>query len=59
MISLKVIQWGTYHKDNEVRSESVTTDDSDETSIRVMTEWQEEFLKVDTGTLFELILVSE
>ncbi|VDD92483.1 unnamed protein product [Enterobius vermicularis] len=51
----KVIQWCTYHKDDPVPPE-----DSDQKEKRTddIPSWDVEFLKVDQGTLFELILAA-
>ena len=57
----KVIQWLTYHKDDNFPREDAKkmTDDMDQ---EMMTEdicpWDVDFLKVDQGTLFELILAA-
>merc|ERR1712126_28640 len=44
----KVIQWATYHKDDQNKEKR--TDD--------ISSWDADFLKVDQGTLFELILAA-
>ncbi|CAL1275362.1 unnamed protein product [Larinioides sclopetarius] len=44
----KVIQWATYHIDDD--SKEKRTDD--------ISSWDADFLKVDQGTLFELILAA-
>lgn len=51
----KVIQWCTYHKDDPAPPE-----DSDQKEKRTddIPSWDVEFLKVDQGTLFELILAA-
>ena len=51
----KVIQWATHHKDDppapeDDKNREKRTDDIDP--------WDQEFLKVDQGTLFELILAA-
>ena len=46
----KVIQWATYHKDDPPFTEEERTDD--------ICSWDKNFLKVDQGTLFELILAA-
>ena len=57
----KVIQWLTYHKDDSFprKDAKKMTDDMDQ---EMMTEdicpWDVDFLKVDQGTLFELILAA-
>ena len=50
----KVIQWATYHKDDPPPPED---DDNKEKRTDDITSWDADFLKVDQGTLFELILV--
>ena len=50
----KVIQWCTYHKDDPPLPED---DENKEKRTDDITSWDMEFLKVDQGTLFELILV--
>ncbi|VDL71678.1 unnamed protein product [Nippostrongylus brasiliensis] len=54
-IMKKVLQWCTYHKDDPPSS-----DDSDNREKRTddIPSWDVEFLKVDQGTLFELILAA-
>lgn len=52
----KVIQWATYHKDDPPPPED---DDNKEKRTDDISSWDADFLKVDQGTLFELILVSE
>uniref|UniRef100_A0A0N5AU78 Skp1-related protein n=1 Tax=Syphacia muris TaxID=451379 RepID=A0A0N5AU78_9BILA len=51
----KVIQWCTYHKDDPLPPE-----DSEQKEKRTddIPSWDVEFLKVDQGTLFELILAA-
>jgi len=49
----KVIQWCTYHKDDPPPPED---DDNREKRTDDIPSWDIEFLKVDQGTLFELIL---
>ena len=50
----KVIEWSTYHKDDPEPKEDDTTEKrSDDISS-----WDSDFLKVDQGTLFELILAA-
>jgi len=51
----KVIQWCTYHKDDPQQAED---DENKEKRTDDICTWDVEFLKVDQGTLFELILVS-
>jgi len=51
----KVIQWCTYHKDDPPAAEE---DENKEKRTDDICTWDVEFLKVDQGTLFELILVS-
>ena len=50
----KVIQWCTYHKDDPPPPED---DENKEKRTDDISSWDSEFLKVDQGTLFELILV--
>ena len=50
----KVIQWCTYHKDDPPPPED---DENKEKRTDDISSWDTEFLKVDQGTLFELILV--
>jgi len=56
VILKKVIQWATYHKDDppptddEAEHKEKRTDD--------ISSWDADFLKVDQGTLFELILAA-
>jgi hypothetical protein len=50
----KVIQWCTYHKDDPPPPED---DENKEKRTDDICSWDTEFLKVDQGTLFELILV--
>lgn len=51
----KVIQWATFHKDDPSPAEE---DDNKEKRTDDISSWDADFLKVDQGTLFELILVS-
>lgn len=51
----KVIQWCTHHKDDPPPPED---DENKEKRTDDIPVWDQEFLKVDQGTLFELILVS-
>ena len=46
----KVIQWATFHKDDPPFTKEERTDD--------ICSWDKNFLKVDQGTLFELILAA-
>jgi hypothetical protein len=50
----KVIQWSTHHKDDPPPPED---DENREKNLNDITTWDQDFLKVDQGTLFELILV--
>ena len=50
----KVIHWCTYHKDDAPMPED---DENKEKRTDDICSWDVEFLKVDQGTLFELILV--
>lgn len=51
----KVIQWATFHKDDPPPPED---DENKEKRTDDISSWDADFLKVDQGTLFELILVS-
>jgi len=51
----KVIQWCTYHKDDPP---PLDEDDNKEKRTDDIGSWDAEFLKVDQGTLFELILAA-
>ncbi|GIY69289.1 hypothetical protein CDAR_486961 [Caerostris darwini] len=51
----KVIQWATYHINDPSPSEE---DDSREKRTDDISSWDADFLKVDQGTLFELILAA-
>ena len=52
----KVIQWCTYHRDDPPPPED---DENKEKRTDDICSWDTEFLKVDQGTLFELILVRQ
>ena len=49
----KVIQWATYHNDNPPEKDKNKKKSTDEISS-----WDADFLKVDQGTLFKLILAA-
>ncbi|RWS07785.1 S-phase kinase-associated protein 1-like protein [Dinothrombium tinctorium] len=51
----KVIQWATYHKDDPPPPED---DENKEKRADDISSWDADFLKVDQGTLFELILAA-
>lgn len=51
----KVIQWASYHKDDVPPQDE---DESRDKRADDISTWDADFLKVDQGTLFELILVS-
>jgi len=51
----KVIEWAKYHKDDPPPSED---DENKEKRTDDISSWDVEFLKVDQGTLFELILAA-
>ena len=51
----KVITWCTHHKDDAPPPED---DENKEKSTDDISTWDMEFLKVDQGTLFELILAA-
>lgn len=50
----QVIQWATHHKDDPPPPED---DENREKNTNDISSWDQDFLKVDQGTLFELILV--
>lgn len=54
-VSFQVIQWCTHHKDDPPPPED---DENKEKRTDDIPVWDQEFLKVDQGTLFELILVN-
>jgi len=51
----KVIQWATHHKDDPAPTEE---DENKEKRTDDISSWDADFLKVDQGTLFELILAA-
>lgn len=51
----KVLQWATYHKDDQVPADD---DENKEKRTDDISSWDSDFLKVDQGTLFELILAA-
>lgn len=51
----KVLQWCTYHKDDPPQQED---DENKERRTDDISSWDQEFLRVDQGTLFELILAA-
>ncbi|CAF1170533.1 unnamed protein product [Rotaria sp. Silwood1] len=51
----KVIQWATHHKGDPPLPED---DENGEKNTNDISLWDQEFLKVDQGTLFELILAA-
>ena len=51
----KVIEWATYHKDDPPLPED---DENKEKRTDDICSWDADFLKVDQGTLFELILAA-
>lgn len=53
----KVIQFCTYHKDDPTPT-STDDDENKEKRTDDITSWDADFLKVDQGTLFELILAA-
>lgn len=54
----KVIHWGEYHRSDPTPiGEDRATEDVDKRSDAI-SQWDTEFLKVDQGTLFELILAA-
>jgi len=54
MPAVQVITWCHHHKDDAIINED---DDNKEKRTDDIGSWDAEFLKVDQGTLFELILV--
>ncbi|KAH8339962.1 hypothetical protein KR067_003827, partial [Drosophila pandora] len=55
VILKKVIHWATYHKDDPQVTEE---DENKEKRTDDISSWDADFLKVDQGTLFELILAA-
>nr|XP_041633042.1 S-phase kinase-associated protein 1-like [Drosophila kikkawai] len=55
MILRMVLNWATYHKDDPIVLEE---DDSKEKCSDDLCPWDVQFLNVDQGTLFELILAA-
>ncbi|CDS41963.1 S phase kinase associated protein 1 [Echinococcus multilocularis] len=51
----KVLQWCTYHKDDVPQQDD---DENKERRTDDISSWDQEFLRVDQGTLFELILAA-
>ena len=51
----KVIQWATYHKDDSPLTED---DKNKEKKTGDISSWDADYLKVDQGTLYELILAA-
>lgn len=51
----KVIQWATYHKNDPPTPDE---DDNREKRTDDISSWDADFLKVDQGTLFEIILAA-
>lgn len=51
----RVLQWANYHKDDPV---STDDDENKEKRTDDISSWDADFLKVDQGTLFELILAA-
>ena len=54
-MNLQVITWATYHKDDPPPPED---DENKEKRTDDISSWDSDFLKVDQGTLFELILAA-
>lgn len=54
-IMRKVLQWATYHKDDPQLADD---DENKEKRTDDISSWDADFLKVDQGTLFELILAA-
>ncbi|EDW35857.1 GL16990 [Drosophila persimilis] len=55
LILKKVLHWATYHKDD---AELAEEDENKEKRTDDISSWDADFLKVDQGTLFELILAA-
>lgn len=53
----KVIDWCRHHKDDPVAADSEENSSAARLGSFEISQWDEEFFKVDQGTLFELILV--
>uniref|UniRef100_A0A5K3FKJ4 S-phase kinase-associated protein 1 n=1 Tax=Mesocestoides corti TaxID=53468 RepID=A0A5K3FKJ4_MESCO len=51
----KVLQWCNYHKDDPPQQED---DENKERRTDDISSWDQEYLRVDQGTLFELILAA-
>lgn len=51
----RVLQWANYHKDDPMQTED---DENKEKRTDDISSWDADFLKVDQGTLFELILAA-
>ena len=51
LLFVKVILWLTHHKNDPTCSQDDTRYSNEQSS------WDQDFLKVDQGTLFELVLV--
>ncbi|CAF1680821.1 unnamed protein product [Adineta ricciae] len=51
----KILQWLTHHKDDPLLTED---DENREKNLSDISPWDQDFLKVDQGTLFELILAA-
>ena len=54
-LTFQVITWATYHKDDPPPPED---DENKEKRTDDISSWDADFLKVDQGTLFELILAA-
>ncbi|KAH8269863.1 hypothetical protein KR018_008143 [Drosophila ironensis] len=54
LILKKVLHWATYHKDDP----QVAEEDENRENRTDISSWDADFLKVDQGTLFELILAA-
>lgn len=52
----KVLQWANYHKDDPVPA--TDEDETKEKRTDDISSWDADFLKVDQGTLFEIILAA-
>jgi S-phase kinase-associated protein 1 len=52
---MQVIEYATYHKDDPVMPQD---DDTKPKNSDDISEWDKEFMNVDQGTLYELILAA-
>jgi len=54
-LPIQVIEWVLYHKDD---TPPAVNDDARDQRLDDVSQWDQDFLKVDQGTLFELILAA-